>query len=170
MRRRRAAPLALVAVVVLTALAAAGCGEKTEPAAPELAVTGAWSRPTPAAADEAVVYLTLTTDRADALVGASVPASVAAGVELHEGMAGMDGSHHHGGGGEAGDDLATMAPVERFDLDPATPLTFEPGGNHLMLTALVEPLATGDRYELTLRFESGRTLAVDVLVQSNPPT
>ncbi len=163
---RRGLGLGVVALAASALLAA--CAGGSDAAPPELAATGAWSRPTPATADEAVAYLTVRTDVADELVGASVPDSVAAAVELHQttGSSG-GGAHQHGGAADGG--TVTMAQVERFELDPAEPLTFEPGGNHVMLVGLTEPLEAGDSFELTLELASGRTLEVEVPVQVNPP-
>ena len=51
-------------------LCVAGCGG--DPPA-EFGASGAWSRPTPAEAGNGVVYLTVTTDTADALVARLAP-------------------------------------------------------------------------------------------------
>ena len=66
--------------VAAALLLPAACGDGTEPAA--FAASGAWARPTPAAATEGVVYLIVTSDVADELVGAAVPASVAGHADL----------------------------------------------------------------------------------------
>lgn len=159
----RATP-GLAVLTVLAVVSACGPGR----AEPTLEVSGAWSRPTPVGADEAVVYLTLSVDRSDALVGASVPTSVARAVALHVGAAGGGGHHQHGGSASGGD-LATMAEVDQFDLRPDEPLVLEPGGNHAMLVGLVRPLAVRDSFALTLRLASGRRLEVMVPVAVNPP-
>ena len=164
MHRARAAVFVVAAGGAL--LACGGGGSD----APELGATSAWARPTPAGADEGVVYLTVTSDRADAVEAASVPSAIAGGAELHETMVGgADGAHHHGGGGGGGDEMATMAPAEELAVDPATPLVFEPGGNHVMLVDLVAPLEAGERFVLTLELASGRSIDVPVVVQVNPP-
>ena len=116
-----------------------------------------------------MVYLTVTSDRDDAVVGARVPATVAAEAQLHQTMGAGGGAHHHGGGGGGGDDMASMAPVRSLPVAPGTPLVFEPGGNHIMLIDLAEPLTAGQRFTLTLRLRSGRSLDVPVQVQVNPP-
>ena len=41
-----------------------------------------------------------------------------------------------------------------------------PGGTHIMLDGMKEPLAVGDRIELTLRFEKAGTKAVSVNVNA----
>lgn len=154
--------------VVLVALAVAlgGCG--SDPAPSRFAVSDAWSRPTPSSATNGVVYMTISSDVDDVLVGALAPASIAASTELHTSMlSGSPGTPHHGAGsgGESGGSVA----VEQFPVTPAAAVVFEPGGNHVMLIDLAAPLVDGQRFPLTLTFASGRTLTADVLVADNPP-
>ena len=42
----------------------------------------------------------------------------------------------------------------------------EPGGNHIMLMGLSEPITTGQEITLTLEFEDGRTQDVTVSARS----
>ena len=168
---------ALVAVAAL-AVGVAACG--SDATAVTFAATGAWSRPTPPGATDGVIYLTVSTDRADELVDVDVPATVAASAGLHATVIGGDGGHHHGGGDGGGDgdepgtgdgagDTVTMADVDTFPLAAGGTVVFEPGGNHVMLEGLARPLSLGDRYTATLHFASGRTLDVEVIVADNPP-
>lgn len=154
-------------VALLAGSIVAGCGSTaSEP--DRLEASGAWARPTPGGSTAGVVYLTVATDVDDAIVGARVPAAVAESVELHQTSGGGGGgAHQHGAVG--GSDMVSMGQVERFELEPGTPLEFAPGGNHVMLVGLVEPLERGDAFELVLELESGRSLTVDVSVQANPP-
>jgi copper(I)-binding protein len=155
-------------VAVLAACGGGGGGD-TADSAPMLAAEGAWARPTPATADEGVVYLTVTSDEADAVVGASVAPSVADEVQLHQTTGGgAGGGHDHGAVGGGGDAVA-MGEVAELAVTTDEPLVFEPGGNHVMLVGLAAPLEQGDEFELTLELASGRRLAVDVPVQPNPP-
>ncbi len=162
MRARLVAPfLAVVAVLPVAALAA-GCGG--EPA--ELAATDAWSRPTPAGATDGVVYLHLTSDTDDSLVGVQVAPEVAAAAELHTSDASGGGGHQHGA---AGGGVVTMTPVEEVAVAAGATVEFRPGGNHIMLIDLAEPLEAGDTFTATLRFASGRSLPTEVTVADNPP-
>jgi copper(I)-binding protein len=156
--------LAATVVVLLSPTALMACGGD-EPAV--FGASGAWSRPTPSGATNGVLYLTITSDTDDALVAVDVPEQVAAAVELHETTIehGGAGGHHGGGGGE----VVSMGQVTSFEIAADGSLTFSPGGNHVMLIDLAEPLQTDERYVATLRFESGRTLDVDVVVADNPP-
>ncbi|MFN8018042.1 MAG: copper chaperone PCu(A)C [Acidimicrobiales bacterium] len=166
----RSSRLVLV-VIALLALASCGGGGSASSAS-TLGAEGAWARPTPGGAAHGGVYQTRPADRADdAVVAASVPATVAGEAQLHQTM-GADGARHHhggGGGGGSGDDMASMAPVRSLPVAPGAPLVLEPGGNHIMLVDLAEPLAAGRRFTLTLRLRSGRSVVVPVRVQVNPP-
>ena len=138
-------------------------------------VTKRWRGSTGAATG--VLYLTVTSDRSDALVGVDVPTDVAGRAELHTTMAADGGHEHHHGGdtattvepAEPAEPAMTMAPVESFPIAAGGTLLFEAGGNHVMLLDLPDPLTSGETYTATLRFESGRTLDVDVVVAENAP-
>ena len=167
--RRRSSPtaLAIVAGTLVVAAAVGACGSSD--ARSEFAADDAWARPTPTGATNGVVYLSLSTDIADSLVRAEVAADVAGAAELHATVMGDGGggSHSHGGGG--GGETISMGEVEGFDLSPASPLVFEPGGNHIMLVDVPAPLELGRQFVLTLEFASERSLDVTVTVADNPP-
>lgn len=164
--RRRPSPL-VVGGLLLTLVACGGAGN--DEATPELAATGAWARPTPSGADNGVAYLTLSTDRPDAVVGASVGDDRAAEVQLHRTVGASGGAgHSHGAVADSGD-LVSMGEVEELAVAPDEPLVFEPGGSHVMLVDLARPLRAGEQLDLTLEFASARTLSVAVPVQVNPP-
>jgi copper(I)-binding protein len=123
----------------------------------------------------------------DALVGASVDPSIAAVVEIHETVpadeaeGSMDGDTSTAG---MMDDTATtgmmddstdttgmgmaegmvMQPIEELELPAGETVALEPGGYHIMLLELAEPLVAGDTFELTLTFrEAGeQTVTVEV--------
>lgn len=115
-------------------------------------VTGAWSRATPPGANVGAVYLTLdTAGEAARLVAIESP--VAERVELHE-------MRHEGGAMR----MRKLGPP--FTLDGAEPLVLEPGGLHLMLIGLKQPLVAGDHYTLKFVFEQAGPVSVDVEVRS----
>ena len=150
-------------------LVLAACGSDT--AAPtSLGATGAWARSSTPGATNGVVYLTVSSPTADAVVAAAVPADVAGSAELHETMG--------GGGGAAmpnmpdmttGSGEMTMTPVDAIEVPAGGSVAFEPGGKHIMLTSLAHPLKAGDHFTLTLTMKSGATLPVDVQVADNAP-
>lgn len=152
--------LALTSVVVTVS----ACGGSGAPA--RFAVSDAWSRPTPANATNAVLYAVVESDQSDELVSVTVPGEIAGGAVLHAGDAGGSHAGHHGG---TDTEMATMEQVESFPLDAGDAVTFEPGGNHVMLIDLAAPLVRDQRYTATFTFASGRSLDVEVVVADNPP-
>src|SRR3954453_1274449 len=97
-----------------------------------------WARASAGAAKNGAAYLTITAQgQPDKLTGASTPA--AATTELHESMADMG--------------MMKMRPLPGLSLDPGKKVTLAPGGYHLMLMGLKEPLKVGNTFPLTLRFE-----------------
>jgi copper(I)-binding protein len=113
-------------------------------------VSHAWARATAASAMTGGAFLTLTAQgHPDALVGASTP--VAKTAELHETV------------NDKG--VMKMLPVPKLALQPGTPVTFAPGGYHLMLMGLQHPLKRGESFPLTLRFEHAPPQTVSVTIE-----
>ncbi len=168
--------------LLLGASAMAACGGD----ASGVEVSGTWSRTSPAMSSAGVVYFDLSTAEGDTLLGASVDSSIAAKAELHEtvmaemgdddsmdheDMEDMDHEEHmaemENEGMPAG--AMSMAPVESVALPKGETVSFMPGGLHLMLIDLVEPLEEGQEFELTLDFETGGEHVVKVKVQDSAP-
>jgi copper(I)-binding protein len=147
---------------------------ETEPAGPAIEVDGVWARTSPAVATAGAVYFTVTNlgDVDDALVGASVDPSVAAMVELHETAAADDAM-----GESAGEDTTTtmagtgmmeMRPVDRIDVPAGETVALEPGGYHVMLLDLAEPLVVGNTIDVTLSFEQFGEQVVTAEIRDTP--
>jgi periplasmic copper chaperone A len=119
-------------------------------AAEQVTVADAWIRATPPGVKTAAAYLTLTNaGAAEALVGAASPAARV--VELHTSMQ-MNGMQH-------------MQAVESIPLPTGTAVELAPGGLHIMLIDIAAPLEPGQSVPLTLRFASGKELALEVVVR-----
>jgi len=86
----------------------------------------------------------------DRLIGLSTP--VAATAELHETI-------HDSG-------VMKMRPMAGIALEPGKPVTFSPGGYHVMLMGLKNLLKAGDRVPLTLTFEHAYPITVTVKVEA----
>jgi copper(I)-binding protein len=97
-------------------------------------------------------FLTLqnTGSAPDRLV--AVRAAIARSVELHE-------SSREG-------DVMRMRPVDGIDLPPGQEVKLAPGGFHIMLIGLAEPLDRGRRVPVTLVFERGGSVEVQLEVLS----
>ena len=112
-----------------------------------------WSRATPPGARTGAGYLTLANEgtEADRLVSASSPAARA--VEIHS--MSVDGNG-----------VMTMRALpEGVALAPGASATLEPGGLHLMLIGLVEPLREGKSVPVTLAFERSGSVTVELRVE-----
>lgn len=117
-----------------------------------LRVTDVWARSSPMVDGAAAAYMNIQGGAEDdALVSASVAADVAGKVELHETRM-VDGKH-------------SMQMVPAIDIPAGGSVALEPGGYHIMLMGLVEPLEPGDTFEMELVFESGATITVEVEVR-----
>ena len=156
---RRALPVVLVAAL---ALGGAACGDSdtsssattaapgtTEPVDVGVVATGAWARTSPASAEAGAAYMTLTNTSASdvELVGAAVPSSVAATAEVHE------TSMAEGG-------MMSMKQVASVTVPANGSVELAPGGFHIMILQLAEPLVAGEDIPITLSFAEGEDVQV----------
>lgn len=93
------------------------------------------------------VYLEIVngTDADDTLIGLS--ASVAAVIEVHRTTTDDDGH-------------SSMHPEPELLVPAGETVSFEPGGLHIMLTDIIEPLEEGDTVALELEFATAGTVKV----------
>lgn len=137
--------MVLGAVVALLAAACGGSGD--------LEVSDAWARNSARMQDAGAVYLTINGGgEADRLLSASVPAAVAARAELHESSMADDGQM-----------MMQMLPAIEVPADGEVALA--PGGLHVMLMQLADPLDVGEEFDVTLTFEQAGTVTVTVEVR-----
>ncbi len=116
-----------------------------------LVVSTSWSQALPAVAKNGVAYLIIKNNstRQDKLISASSP--IAERVEIH--------SHQHIDG------VMRMRKVEHVDLAQGTATIFEPGGLHVMLIGLKEPLKKDLIFPLSLIFMNAGELVTNVTVR-----
>jgi copper(I)-binding protein len=115
----------------------------------QLEVTNAWARATPGKAESSAAYLTITSPTADRLVSIATP--VAKKAELHTmSMKGM---------------VMEMRPLAGLDIPAGQPVSLKPGGEHIMLFGLNQPLREGQSFPLTLNFEKAGPRPVTVSVE-----
>jgi periplasmic copper chaperone A len=133
-------------VTVAAALMIAGAAVAREGA---VEVTDVWARATPGKAENGAAYLTLVSAAPDRLIGLSSP--VAAKAELH--VMTMEGG------------VMTMRPLSGIDLAAGRRITLKPGGAHVMLVGLKQPLRPGQSFPLTLYFEKSGASEVTVTVE-----
>lgn len=115
-------------------------------------VSKAWARATASKARTGAAYVTIMNGGAtsDKLVSASTP--VAGRAELH--------THIKDG------DVMKMRQVQHIEVGPKAMVMLQPGGLHIMLMGLKEPLKKGATFPLTLVFEKAGETTVEVAVQS----
>lgn len=156
----------------------------------ELIIEGQWARTSPAATTMGAAYMTITSPIDDALLSASVDPSIAEKVELHEMVMASDDMSMDDMTNDSMDDMSMddmsddsmddmsdsgmsgemkMQQVMEIELPAGTSVALEPGGLHIMLIGLVNPLETGDTIEITLTFQNGGEVVVSVPVLDEAP-
>jgi hypothetical protein len=115
----------------------------------DIHVDHVWSRAA-MAGHEGVVYLTITDAGAqDTLTG--VTTSVAAAADLHQSI------DDHG--------VMKMRAVAALPIEPGEPVKLAPGGYHIMLTGLKQPLKQGDSFPVTLSFAKAGQVTATATVE-----
>ncbi len=141
--------LALLAAPALALLAAPALAHDFKAGAIE--IEQPWSRATAATGQTGAAFMVLNNEgqTADRLV--SVTSPVADKVQLHTSI--MDNG------------VMEMREVEAVELPADTEVKLAPGGLHLMLIGLKEPLARHKSFPLSLTFEKAGSVTIDVAIQ-----
>lgn len=115
-------------------------------------VEQAYVRAVPPGQPNSAAFMQLSNRDAEAhgVVDASSPA--AGVVELH--------THIHEGG------MMMMRRIQRIDLAAQAKTVLQPGGLHIMLINLQQPLVPGEKVALTLVFEDGSEKQIEAPVQT----
>jgi copper(I)-binding protein len=114
--------------------------------AADVDVKAPWVRGTVTGQQATGAFMEVTSKAGATIISASSP--VAGVTEVHEMK--MDGG------------VMKMRAVARLDLPAGKPVKLEPGGYHVMLMDLKQPLKKGDLVPLTLKFE-GKNKSVETL-------
>jgi hypothetical protein len=148
--RKLATPIIGLALIA-GLFAAPARGEDVK--AGDLVVSQAWSRATPNGAKIGGGYLTIENKGSapDKLIGVS--GDIAGKIEVHE-MAMNNG-------------VMKMRPLDQgLAIEPGKTVKLAPGGYHLMMMDLKNPLKQGDHVPLTLEFEKAGKVQVTLDVQA----
>lgn len=134
----------------LLTLAIYGQVHAQTPDAKSIVVDHPWARATPAGATTGATYGTLINNgsSADRLLSATTP--VADKVQFH--------SVSEEGG------VSRMREMHTVEVAPGAKVTFSPGGMHIMLVGLKQPLKEGQSFPLTFSFEKAGKVDVTVSV------
>ncbi|WP_119461931.1 copper chaperone PCu(A)C [Rhodospirillaceae bacterium SYSU D60014] len=117
----------------------------------DLVVEDPWARATASPAMPGAAYLKVENHGAAADTLIAVASPVAERAELHR--------------SEAEDGVMKMRSVEAIKVAPGAPVIFAPGGLHIMLHGLKQPLTEGSRFPLALTFEKAGSVTVEVVVR-----
>lgn len=117
-----------------------------------ITVVDAMARPSPMEAGTGAVFLTVLNGLEAPVRFQKAESPAAQTVELHETVNedGVMKMVHH---------------PEGFEIPAGGNLQLAPGGKHIMLINLVEPLTVGGEVEVTLQFDNGTTLTVTAPIQ-----
>jgi periplasmic copper chaperone A len=115
-----------------------------------LIVQDAWVRATPGT-DVAAAYLTLRNAGGSPVTVIGIESPIAMHAMIHE-------TTTEGG-------QSRMRPYERLIVAPGSAVKFEPGGLHVMLHGLKQPLTVGQSVPLVVRLAGGATLQVTAAVR-----
>ncbi|MGO3886441.1 MAG: copper chaperone PCu(A)C [Mycetocola sp.] len=138
--------LTAAAGVLLLTSCSAGTAPTTEtttsaPAAEQLTVTDAWVKSAEDGMSAAFGELSNTGDSEITLVSVTTPAS--SDVELHETVENESGA------------MVMREKSGGFSIGAGDSLDLEPGGNHIMLMGLNDPILAGDEVTFELEFSDG---------------
>lgn len=128
-----------------------GHSEMPAPEADTLTVRNPMSRPSPMAAGNGAAYMTILNGFESDVQLVSAESEASNVVELHETI----------------DDNGVMRMQPRpegFSVPAGGMVELKPGGKHVMLIDLVEPLEPGNQIEITLNFDNGESITVTVPV------
>jgi copper(I)-binding protein len=139
-----------VLLALLLALAINGHVHAQTPNAKSILVDHPWARATPAGAKTGAAYMTLINSGSsgDRLLAATTP--VADTVQFHS------VSEENG--------VSRMREMHDVAVAPGAKVTFSPGGMHVMLVGLKQPLKEGQTFPLALKFEKAGDVNVTVSV------
>ena len=143
---------ALGGAVALSAVALGGGAPAGEHTPGGISIAGPWSFELPPVAPNGAVYFRIENrgPASDRLVSAHSPIADRAEIHTHE----MDGG------------MMTMRRVHAVEVPAQGEVAFKPGGLHVMLLGLKEPLVAGERFPLALGFEQAGTIEAPVEIRS----
>jgi hypothetical protein len=142
--------------VLLVFTAACGADNAAKgTAAAEVKVENAYIRAVPPGQPNSAAFLTLVNNSAKAHSVKSATSPVAATVELH--------THTNNNG------VMEMRQVPQIDIPANGKTELKPGGLHIMLIGLKQPLKAGEKANVSLQFEDGSNTTVSAAIQEVSP-
>ncbi len=141
----------IFSALFLACLFGSGAASAHDYALKSLRIDHPFARATPPGAKAGGVFVTVenTGSQPDRLLSVSTP--MAGVAELHEMSV------------DAG--VMRMRDVAALEVRPGEKLQLKPGGYHVMLSELRQPLKVGDKFPLTLKFQNAGAVEVSVWVE-----
>jgi len=140
-----------IALILIFAMAMLSACQQAS--GPKIVTSGAWGRPSPKMAAAGAIYVLIENqgNEADRLIGAS--SAAAKTVEIHESY--MDDNGVMG-----------MRPLEGgLEIPAGNKAELKPGGYHIMLIDLVQPLEVGSKITVTLQFEKSDDIVLEAEIR-----
>lgn len=154
MKKRQRIWFVLLSALILAACATATPDGPAEISGTELRIEGAWARAVPLPNGNSALYFTVVNplDQPDQLRSVRTEVGTA---ETHESVI------------EEG--ISKMLPrPQGFEVPAQAALTLEPGGKHVMIIGVLNPLAAGATLSATLTFANAGEITLNVPVQEGP--
>ncbi|MCO5316368.1 MAG: copper chaperone PCu(A)C [Solirubrobacterales bacterium] len=181
-------------LLIFGATAISACGSDSGSESGKLEVTDVWARTSPPGQTTSAIYATIKGgDEADRLVKATVPADIAGKAEIHEtttagdqmdksgedhesgdpaksdDMSGSEMEGDHDGSGQTGTTSGhgnmSMKQVHSVEIPAGEEVDLEPGGLHIMLFDLADPLKADQTFPVVLTFGKAGEIKVDATVR-----
>lgn len=153
MEHRYATKWLAVAAALITVGAVAALAHAAEP---EIGLSNAWARPTLGGGRTTAAYVTITNSGSNADRLTAVDAPGAGSVEIH--TAGMENG------------VMRMRRLEGLDIPAGETVAMAPGGYHIMIIDVEEPVQVGSTVPLTLTFETAGNVTIDATVSMTLPS
>lgn len=116
----------------------------------EVTIEASWARASIGTSRPAAAYLTIRNEGSEPAVLTSVKTSVSELAEVHETT--------------MTDGIARMGPAGAVEIPAGSEVVLKPGGRHVMLMNLKQPLKEGEKFTLTLTFKGAGPIDVSVPV------
>ncbi len=139
----------MTAAALVLALTAGAAAQSTSKVGP-IEVSDAWARASAGRAGAGAAYFEVRNHggKSDRLVSAKTDVSRTASLHAHI----------------MKDDIMRMVRVDGLEVPAGGRATLRPGGHHVMLMGLAQPLMRGHSFPLSLTFEKAGTVTVEVVI------
>ena len=115
----------------------------------DVVVESPWARAAIGTTRPGAAYLIVRNTGTEAVTLTGIATPLAMMAEIHQSTLSADG-------------VSSMAPAGQIEIAPGDSAALEPGGLHAMLMMLHGPMVVGETFPLTLTFDDGSEIVVEV--------